>query len=364
MKILHFVSLSLSSGKNSEPPKWRCFLRGISGNHLLITLLPASYKDLKLLLVRRANISDASNLALKMLPTPQSNQQHGHTELDTEGNMSEELNVGDLLARGEELLEDGGMESREMIDETFSGGIGRWEQSMSLIGSNIFSPPTTTPPSLGGVSRMRYKSGPALQSPFPLPPGPVPIRERASSLHMGRERGGSFGRRSSVTAERNRASSVDSKDQPQHSTPSTDTRGRTKSVDWHTRDTIHVSHKPPTRERIRQRYVSMPSKSHTCAFTPSIKSSSTEGLKNVDGCIPLHLQSSDLYSQGRGVRMDMSENQGGVGTLDGHIYPTPPLPPPLPRTHTPMYGTVTLPIFIFDCKLSSITAQLINRYNI
>ena len=196
-------------------------------------------------------------------------------------------------------------------------------------------PPTTPtnthppPPDDHTPARMRYKSGPAphtssqvVQTVYADPH----VRERASSFHVSQERCSSFGQ-SANASERNRTGSVDSPTkEPQ---------------------TVLAKTTSPN-EHIRKRYISMSSKSFAGTFTPSTKSVSTEGLRSEEGCVPLHVQSvaepGEAPSEHRISSLDDSSSAG-----------------PLPSSHHPLLGTVTLPIYVYDCKLSSITTQLVNR---
>lgn len=303
--------MSHSPGKTDDPPKWRCFLKGVSTNHLLFTLLPASYHDLKLLLVKRANITDSENLSLKLVPGGGDLQ-----DIDTETNTTDQPAGGPL--------------SEQHIS---------FESSTSSL-THMTSPslPPTTPTSAQPApaedhtpARMRYKSGPAPHTGSQVVPTVYTdphMRERASSFHVSQDRCSFFGQGTS-TAERNRTGSVDSPTkEPQTVLPKTTSPN----------------------EQIRKRYISMPSKSFGGLCTPTFKSMSSEGLRSEEGCVPLQVQGAGAGEPGDGP----SEHR--ISSLDDSSSAGPP-----PPSHRPLLGTVTLPIYSYDCKLSSVTTQLINR---
>ncbi|XP_063888022.1 KICSTOR complex protein SZT2-like isoform X5 [Scylla paramamosain] len=295
-------------GKTEDPPKWKCFLKGVSSNHLLFTLLPASYHDLKLLLVKGANVSDPDNLALKLVPGGTS-----IPDLDTETNTTDQPAGGPL--------------SEQHIS---------FESSTSSL-THMTSPslPPTTPTNTQPApsddhtpARMRYKSGPAPHTSSHVVQ-PVYVdshgRERASSFHVSQERCNFFGQSASAS-ERNRTGSVDSPTkEPQTVLPKTTSPN----------------------EHIRKRYISMPSKSFAGTFTPSSKSTSTEGLRSEECCVPLHIQSVGEPGE--------APTEHRISSLEDSSSAGPPLP-----SHQPLLGTVTLPIYVYDCKLTSIITQLIN----
>ncbi|XP_050730013.1 KICSTOR complex protein SZT2-like isoform X17 [Eriocheir sinensis] len=294
-------------GKTDDPPKWRCFLKGVSSNHLLFTLLPASYHDLKLLLVKRANITDSENLALKLVPGGGDLQ-----DIDTETNTTDQPAGGPL--------------SEQHIS---------FESSTSSL-THMTSPslPPTTPTSIQPAptedhtpARMRYKSGPAPHTGSQVVPtvyADSHVRERASSFHVSQERCNFFGQGASA-AERNRTGSVDSPTkEPQAVLPKTTSPN----------------------EHIRKRYISMPSKSFGGVFTAASKSMSSEGLRSEEGCVPLQVQPPAEPTEGP------AEHR--ISSLDDSSSAGPP------ASHRPLLGTVTLPIYSYDCKLSSVTTQLIN----
>lgn len=299
----------------SDPPKWRCFLKGVSNSHLLITLLPASYHDLKLLLVKRANISDASNKAIRLIPGTEN-----ILDLDTETNTTDQPQ--------------GGVTSEQQVSLESSNS------SLTHLTSPSLPPPTPTSSRSStmfvesgdnNTPRVRYRSG-------PVPPThsqPVQqiisdsIRERASSFHVSRDRCSSFGQSESV-AERNRTGSIDSPTkEPQCDPPPVAS---------------------PT-DHARKIYISMPSKSHTGIFDASSKSMSTEALRSDDSCLPLHLRGQGAVNECDGICR--------VPSADESVSAVPASP-----CHKPLFGAVMLPIYIYDCKLSSITTQLVNRYAI
>ena len=61
---------SPSPQSKSKPPlqqaKWRCFLKGISPTHVLVTILPASYADLRLLLLTEERLSGTQPQVVKI----------------------------------------------------------------------------------------------------------------------------------------------------------------------------------------------------------------------------------------------------------------------------------------------------------
>ncbi|XP_064122667.1 uncharacterized protein LOC135226915 [Macrobrachium nipponense] len=296
---------------NCDPPKWRCFLKGVSHNHLMITLIPASYHDLKSLLVKRANLSDGENLAVKVIPDSENT-----LDLDTETNTTDQP-IG------------GPMSEQQVSFESSTS-------SLTHLTSPSLPPPTPTNSKSNGPAveetdglppRMRYRSGPVVTTQS-QPTHPVfsdsVLRERASSFHVNRERCSSFGQ-GSLAPERSRTGSVDS-----------------PTKDPHSDLTVTESPKDP----VKRRYVSMPSKSLPGFSDPSVKSMSSEALRNDDGCVPLHLRNTgaEVESVGRGPSTE--ESQSAV--------------PPSP-CHKFLFGAVTLPIYVYDCKLNSIITQLVNR---
>ncbi|KAK7862806.1 hypothetical protein R5R35_004159 [Gryllus longicercus] len=48
-------------------PKWRCFLKGISVTHVMLTFVPASFVDLKMLMVTKETLSGAHSSAVKFV---------------------------------------------------------------------------------------------------------------------------------------------------------------------------------------------------------------------------------------------------------------------------------------------------------
>lgn len=262
-----------------------------------------------MLLVKRANITDNENLALKLVPGGGDIQ-----DIDTETNTTDQPAGGPL--------------SEQHIS---------FESSTSSI-THMTSPslPPTTPTSTQVTpaedhtpARMRYKSGPmphtssqVVQTVYTDPQ----VRERASSFHVSQERCNYFGQGASA-AERNRTGSVDSPTkEPQALLPKTTSPN----------------------EHIRRRYISMPSKSIAGVFTATTKSKSSEGLKNDEGCVPLQVEAVEEPGEG--------PSEQRISSLDDSSSAGPP-----PPTHRPLLGAVTLPIYTYDCKLSSITSQLINR---
>ncbi|XP_069157334.1 KICSTOR complex protein SZT2 isoform X2 [Procambarus clarkii] len=302
--------------KTSDPPKWRCFLKGISSNHLLITLLPASYSDLKLLLVKRANITETRNMALKLVPNSSS-----FLDLDTETNTTDQPPAGPMS------------EQQISLESSTS--------SLTHMTSPSLPPPTPTNSRYATVSvdevgdhapsRIRYKSGPISQtnshSVQPVFSDSL-LRERASSFHVSRERCSSFGQ-GAGGAERNRTGSVDSPTkEPQNDVPKITSPN----------------------EHVRKRYISMPSKSYSGIYDPISTIISAESLRNEDSCVPLHLQAVGDAGETDSVRR--------VSSLDESTSAVNPSP-----AYKPLFGAVTLPIYVYDCKLSSITTQLINCDN-
>ncbi|XP_042227057.1 KICSTOR complex protein SZT2-like isoform X3 [Homarus americanus] len=311
-KASPFVNTNIS--KMSDPPKWRCFLKGVSTNHLLITLVPASYHDLKLLLVKRANITETNNMALKLVPNSEN-----VFDLDTETNTTDQPPTG--------------LMSEQLVSLESS------TSSLTHMTSPSLPPPTPTNSRSATMSvdevgertpsRVRYKSGPVSQTTSQQVQSVFfdsVLRERASSFHVSRERCSSFGQ-GGAGAERNRTGSVDSPTkEPQYDVPKITSPN----------------------EQVKRRYISMPSKSYTGMFDPTTKSMSPEGLRNEDGCVPLHLHA------GVGGTGETDSVQR-VSSLDESTSAMQP-----PPSHKPMYGAVTLPIYVYDCKLSSIITQLIN----
>ncbi|XP_047479590.1 KICSTOR complex protein SZT2-like isoform X5 [Penaeus chinensis] len=304
--------INTSVGRMSDPPKWRCFLKGVSNNHLLITLLPASYHDLKLLLVKRANISDATNKAIRLIPGTEN-----ILDLDTETNTTDQPQ--------------GGVTSEQQVSLESSNS------SLTHLTSPSLPPPT---PTSSRSSTMFMESGDNITPRVRYRSGPVPpthsqpvqqiisdsIRERASSFHVSRDRCSSFGQSESV-AERNRTGSIDSPTkEPQCDPPPVAS---------------------PT-DHGRKIYISMPSKSHSGVFDTSSKSMSTEAIRSDDSCLPLHLRGQGTVNECEGICR--------VPSADESTSAVPASP-----CHKPIFGAVMLPIYIYDCKLSSITTQLVNR---
>lgn len=278
-----------------------------------MTLLPASYQDLKLLLVRRANITETENKALKLVPNSEN-----VLDLDTETNTTDHPPAGPLSEQQVSLESSTSSLTHNMTSPSLPPPTPTNSHTAMISANDAYEPSS---------SRVRYKSGPVARTTSqPIQPvytDPV-IRERASSFHVSRERCSSFGQGAKTATERNRTGSVDSP---------------TKEPHYDAPEIV------PSNEHVRKRYISMPSKSHVGAFTPAMKSISTEGLRNEEGCVPL-LQS------GATAEADVRR----VSSVDDSNSTVPPAP-----NHKPLYGAVTLPIYVYDCKLSSIMAQLINR---
>lgn len=51
-------------------PKWRCFLKGLSATHIILTFVPASYSDLKLLMFPGQSLGEAHTNAVKLVGLP------------------------------------------------------------------------------------------------------------------------------------------------------------------------------------------------------------------------------------------------------------------------------------------------------
>ncbi|KAK8725752.1 hypothetical protein OTU49_010460, partial [Cherax quadricarinatus] len=302
--------------KMSDPPKWRCFLKGVSSNHLLITLLPASYYDLKMLLVKRANITETNNMALKLLPNSLN-----FLDFDTETNTTDQPAAG-LMSEQQISFESSTSSLTHMTSPSLPPPTPTNFRSATVSVDEVGEPTS---------SRIRYKSGPVfqtnshhVQSVF----SDSLLRERASSFHVSRERCSSFGQGAGA-AERNRTGSVDSPTkEPQCDVPKV----------------------LSPNEHIRKTYISMPSKSYSGGFDPAVTSMSVEALKTEESFVPMHLQAAaaagDVDPASRVSNLDESTTIAN--------------PPPW---HKPLYGAVTLPIYVYDCKLSSITTQLINCNN-
>ncbi|CAL4059120.1 unnamed protein product, partial [Meganyctiphanes norvegica] len=337
-----------SSGKYVDPPKWRCFLKGVTGNHLLITLLPATYHDLKLLLVKRPNLTTTNNHALKLVDDADLQ------ELDTETNTTDQQAMGQnseqqmslesstssltfVTSPGSASLPPPGpFSSRTMAElvnesERMSQHNKYRKRSASVHRGQLVDESLVS-------SRMRYKSGPPpttiSQQSTPPPAPDTKIRARASSFHSSRERSRSFGQGIDVS-ERNRAGSMDSP---------------TKEPCIEAPD-LTPTHNNTT-EHIRKRYVSMPSKSHIGISESNKRNMSAETLRD-DSLASLQLRGVGDARDSPGAPSVTGEGDSLQSTIHGNEPTTP--------EHRPICGAVTLPIYIFDCKLSNIINQLVTR---
>ena len=56
----------------SPEPRWRCYVKAVSPTHLVLTVLPASFSDLKALTVTEETISKSEAHFVNMMQTPMS----------------------------------------------------------------------------------------------------------------------------------------------------------------------------------------------------------------------------------------------------------------------------------------------------
>ncbi|XP_076055800.1 KICSTOR complex protein SZT2-like isoform X3 [Oratosquilla oratoria] len=301
--------LNTPTNVKGDPPKWRCFIKYVSHTQVILTLLPATYSDLKLLLVKRANITSPENSAVKLVSL-------ADTLLESDTETNQELEVpgpGGATSSEAHLSMESSCSSLPITSSPATGthmcsatpSNERMQRFNGPDASDVFLP-----------SAVRHRSGPAPHthhvSHHCVPDGSV--RERASSFNVCRERSCSF-ETAAEAAERNRTGSVDSptKD-PSYSSP---------------------------KERVRKRYTSMPAKAHTGTTLSTTMSLSTDALKVEESCIPLHIRQEQNTST---PSVDPSSD---LSTPSSH--------------HKPMYGAVSLPIYMYDCQLPAITTQLIHR---
>lgn len=232
--------LAIFAENEEEVPKWRCLVKASSSTKLLLTVLPASYRDLKLLLLHRSNLTpDATNPALRLVSPYQdflklekeaSQESSERSELlllhrgSTESNSSSALVSGQSLSHRSSTLSSSGHYG---TGRHTSGAPGHQSSSSGHTSSSLLhyhhlnmqhSLPSSPRPSSSSVpfpklvssegmvpsashqhlpSRTRFKSGPSLphyahQKPQLSASKEGFSRARASSFHGRRERSGQF----------------------------------------------------------------------------------------------------------------------------------------------------------------------------
>ena len=267
-------------------------MKGISQSHVLITLLPASYQDLKQLILNPSNILDQNNNAVKLISNTDN-----LTDFDTETNTTEQ--------------QTGGQSSEQQVS---------FESSSSSL---LPTPSSNQPSSTATIcklpdqntecnepkfsARTRFKSGPpphTQSQPLNHSNADISYRERASSFHSSRDRSCSIGQTSSLADLNNisefKKSALDS--------------CRKKGIFFSSKHPVDPDAPPNSR--------------------------SSETLR----------QDSDIPIPRKGR---LSTDADSINIEDSAC-----------DSDKIIYGSATLPIYVYDCKFSSIVAQLENRYAI
>jgi len=64
----------LATLKLCKYPKWKCYLKRISGSHLVLTFVPASFADLKLLMLNQSTMESQCSKSVKFFANPDPTQ--------------------------------------------------------------------------------------------------------------------------------------------------------------------------------------------------------------------------------------------------------------------------------------------------
>ena len=80
--------------ENNEP-KWKCFVKAVSPTHLVLTILPASFKDLKSMILTEENVQDKDSHFVNITEKPMSNDNtDDETSSDSTSNL--DMLIGDV----------------------------------------------------------------------------------------------------------------------------------------------------------------------------------------------------------------------------------------------------------------------------
>ncbi|KAB7501361.1 hypothetical protein Anas_14465, partial [Armadillidium nasatum] len=336
-----FNNINMDSMK--EVPVWRCFLKFITSKHFLITLLPASFQDLKLLLGRRDNILDEntnfvrmidkaehlSNLEILLLEEPVEFEEssydkfHRSNEVYCGVTQSEKKNPSSYQQQSFTSTSStiSSRSSSAKQDATDKVHVNKSQEkchaSRQLFQYNV-------PQTEEAIKRTRFRSGPALGNQMSYPFEPLeqsleyiePRRGRAYSLHSNTDAAPSKKGKISLAT-----------------TPTKEEKISFVGLENNQESYPFSS----GNEKLRKRNISMPSKCHKEMGTRTIynKSLSVEAMKENE----LH---SFLFSD-----------------RDSTIPPT--LESSQLTNHDPIYGSIVLPIYCFDCKLETIIKQFVNK---
>ena len=258
-------SLSLgepvTSADCSDVPKWRCFVKAISPTHLVLTILPASFQDLKSLILHEDVLSsNSSSTYMNVVKKPL-----GKKENEEENEPLESLSINSSVSHLEAFpLE-------PIVPEPISG---RRQRS----GSDVFEMTRPKPPSV------RKTSGDA-----------VVMRDRTSSLD-------GFSQFKAKAVLKNLSQLTEN--------GGGSDRNRCKSMD-----------------------------SKPAADGKSFSGTKTSASKSTSGT---------------------SRGTAGSGDTGGQLHSTPMKSPwPLQNPPPPKYGSLALPIYVYDCSVASLTSSIL-----
>jgi len=105
-------------------PKWKCFLRGIGPSHVILTLLPASYDDLKQLMLSKDSLNkDVENRAVHLLPVEDPTEDDSLLQ-EREVSTPQQLSKSDIESaeKADEVVEKLGREIHPVFLEESSNG--------------------------------------------------------------------------------------------------------------------------------------------------------------------------------------------------------------------------------------------------
>ena len=248
-----------SADVSSDVPKWRCFVKAISPTHLVLTILPASFQDLKSLILHEDVLSSsASSTYVNVVKKPFDKKESEDSNEGLEG-----LSINSSVSH---------LEAFPLEPIPPEPASGRRQRS----GSDVFEMTRPKPPSV------RKTSGDA-----------VVMRDRTSSLD-------GFSQFKAKAVLKNLS-------QLTENGPSGD-RNRCKSMDS----------KPAADDK-------------SCSGTKNSVSKSTSGA-----------------------------SRGTSSGDNGQLHSTPLKSPwPLQNPPPPKYGSLALPIYVFDCSVASLTSSIL-----
>ena len=248
-----------SADVSSDVPKWRCFVKAISPTHLVLTILPASFQDLKSLILHEDVLSSsASSTYVNVVKKPLDKKESEDPNEGLEG-----LSINSSVSH---------LEAFPLEPTPPEPASGRRQRS----GSDVFEMTRPKPPSV------RKTSGDA-----------VVMRDRTSSLD-------GFSQFKAKAVLKNLS-------QLTENGPSGD-RNRCKSMDS----------KPAADDKY-------------CSGTKNSVSKSTSGA-----------------------------SRGTSSGDNGQLHSTPLKSPwPLQNPPPPKYGSLALPIYVFDCSVASLTSSIL-----